>query len=993
MIKIYFEKIEKLRLIYFYLDWLLIITKSLILGLLMMSVWQWLHPFQKNESFFAGLLVALLVTLWSIPKRPKKISTREAVLGLEIKHPHTKLSPLDVDPELAASMTESNNLGISGDKVQILNPTESLNQTLSNPFDRSRNGNLAKVFRFFKLKKADERKSSHDQPQESSYPSHSSRERIDQNQFTKDSPANNNSRRDPSRVSRIARQKDFVNSLLTSILGSIKKITLDIKELNINGLIIKILDLISGFFHKVAHQFSKIGAKKSTRTEQTAISTPIQVQNNRNGHQEWAEVLSREWRLVQQLHRVKIQSRLTALVLPVCLILIFYKYSSPSFSSTFESLKGLVRNLSRGSRIEIVQGRSDAGGPAVYELGGEAPEIHLLDENLLQLFLDTGNQQDLPIIQLVKLGDSDQADQADQAKQQNIQTFLATPVRNPENGQIQNGMYSLGFSTPQSADLFIPSLFGEKKLARLDVRSSPVPKISLSIAQDNPPDPWPDEELLPLQIRADGINPLKSITLFIHQGKNESRETVANILKETEFTYSNQYRLNLSTFMESDLAEIEITAEATDRASPKPLIGVSKTLKINVASAYGRYQLTLQKLKSVKNALDEAVNSKGLKLDASTLENMQEADQKSHSSPYFDSLDRLEIAQMANDLKTADNNKSLTTFIQVGAKLSDFLYDHESLDDRERDRDFYVAVRALSRMIELDANSRPAPIGHIKERILKFLDQRTDRWKKRLSRLPPELAPKTSNDIIKKMPFHTAIEESSTLANDKPDQTSRSLQQLSQTAGRYRDWLDALESAENKARELREQNRQQAVANAENKLRELQKNQSKILNLLDKADTRTNEVRNNWPEIADEQKSNAGKTSALVPEIAQVSPDGARRLEMAEKAMNQALAAGGEQNFNGAESQADLAGRLLNDSQRSLQQQTRNSDGRESRKRRRVTGDNYFGQNILGGDIEVKHDYTVDRKYREEILNSIEDSRQKSDDQSLINNYLKKTVR
>ena len=46
--------------------------------------------------------------------------------------------------------------------------------------------------------------------------------------------------------------------------------------------------------------------------------------------------------------------------------------------------------------------------------------------------------------------------------------------------------------------------------------------------------------------------------------------------------------------MQSDIAKIHISAIAADRNIPNPLIGESNVISVNAASAYGRYQQTLQ---------------------------------------------------------------------------------------------------------------------------------------------------------------------------------------------------------------------------------------------------------------------------------------------------------------------------------------------------------------------------------------------------------------
>jgi hypothetical protein len=74
---------------------------------------------------------------------------------------------------------------------------------------------------------------------------------------------------------------------------------------------------------------------------------------------EWQNILAKEWQLVTRLHKARLQFRLTALIVPIGLCFFSFKQASPSLSSTIDIIKGLVRNLSRGSRIEVVEGRSE----------------------------------------------------------------------------------------------------------------------------------------------------------------------------------------------------------------------------------------------------------------------------------------------------------------------------------------------------------------------------------------------------------------------------------------------------------------------------------------------------------------------------------------------------------------------------------------------------------------------------------------------------------
>jgi seryl-tRNA synthetase len=181
------------------------------------------------------------------------------------------------------------------------------------------------------------------------------------------------------------------------------------------------------------------------------------------------------------------------------------------------------------------------------------------------------------------------------------------------------------------------------------------------------------------------------------------------------------------------------------------------------------------------------------------------------------------------------------------------------------------------------------------------------------------------------------------------------------------------------------------MANAANKLKELQRNQGDISSRLDRANERKDEISKEWNATANSQEKNKNSTKALVSEMATMSPEGAQRLEAASEAMGETMNSGSAQNYAAAESMSDMAARLLNQSQKSLEEKQQ-EQGTSPRKRRQVTGDNSFGTQV-SGNVDLKRDYAVDKKYREEILDSINETPTAKDDLPLINNYLRKTVR
>ncbi len=42
----------------------------------------------------------------------------------------------------------------------------------------------------------------------------------------------------------------------------------------------------------------------------------------------------------------------------------------------------------------------------------------------------------------------------------------------------------------------------------------------------------------------------------------------------------------------------------------------------------------------------------------------------------------------------------------VKAQIDDFLFEHEGIDDRERDRDFFVSLRTYSRLLTLSKSGK-----------------------------------------------------------------------------------------------------------------------------------------------------------------------------------------------------------------------------------------------------------------------------------------------
>jgi len=112
--------------------------------------------------------------------------------------------------------------------------------------------------------------------------------------------------------------------------------------------------------------------------------------------------------------------------------------------------------------------------------------------------------------------------------------------------------------------------------------------------------------------------------------------------------------------------------------------------------------------------------------------------------------------------------------------------------------------------------------------------------------------------------------------------------------------------------------------------------------------------------------------------------------------MELAVKEGSKGNFSNAESGSDLAARLLHEADSAAKKsQKRGSE----RRRRRVTGDGYYGQSIVGGDVEIRTEYKVDKRYRENILKEVrgvlgrQGGELDPEDRRLLDSYLREVVR
>jgi len=246
-------------------------------------------------------------------------------------------------------------------------------------------------------------------------------------------------------------------------------------------------------------------------------------------------------------------------------------------------------------------------------------------------------------------------------------------------------------------------------------------------------------------------------------------------------------------------------------------------------------------------------------------------------------------------------------------------------------------------------------------------------------------------------PFHGALHKVDSLdAQNTPKAFSESLTLLSKSVVEYRTWIEELEAKEDEVRAKADSERQQGLASARDELKELQKRQGEISTALDRAaEKKKEDLEKNWPAVRMSQNANAKAAQSLEGKLRSLAPGAGVRIKAAAEAMEVTVRNGGDGNFPGAETMADQAGRLLRQADQATKQQQQQG-GRDRGRRRRVTGDNYYGQSVVGGDVEIKREYQVDRRYREDILDEVRNSGSGGSDtenRSILDNYLRQVIR
>jgi hypothetical protein len=671
-------------------------------------------------------------------------------------------------------------------------------------------------------------------------------------------------------------------------------------------------------------------------------------------------------------------SKGASLLLPLLALIVLSQTAGQAWESALQSLERAALSLTYGARLRVVEGMPESDSQLI-KLSSKTLELTVLEQNLVEVLV-TAQPESAPSLQLKD------------SQGKSLQTFRLVKAPSPE-GNETTGRFSVTFAITEDAQLFLSTISTSTPTAVIKVKRLPVPQVTLSSLAD-PEESWPDDKPLPLDIFVKAEHPLQSVQLVIKAGERTHKELVSEVLAQDKMELETSYNLPLETYMDKDEMELEIVAEAMDRAITGPLVGRSKPLIIKVVSAYGRYQLTLRTLAEAKKELDLAVQGKSEYNPKHLAELGNKAAKQAEDSPYFDGLDRHQIRLFQQTFESIARKPDQELTVQASEDLNRFLFEHESLDDRERDRDFFVAARTLSRLLEQKAEERKVSVDKVVNRMKNFLDERHRRWELRMQNMNAETRPQEWEQVQKK-PFSQALSQIEKMDTSKPPQTEDALQKLSQTVESYRQWIEALESKEDQARAEQEKQRQQGLANAQNQLRELQKRQSSVSTKLDKAAQREEkDLQESWASVRMDQNSNVKGTRELEAQLRSMSPTAGERMKAAVQAMEATIDSGNESKFADAESASDMAGRLLQQAE-SAARQSQRDNGKRGR-RRRVTSDQYYGNQVAGGDVDLRRDYQVNRRYREDVLEDVRELKKRESSEEtdgLLEDYLRKVIR
>lgn len=668
----------------------------------------------------------------------------------------------------------------------------------------------------------------------------------------------------------------------------------------------------------------------------------------------------------------KRQAFLSLLLFALILILSQFYFSTEVKPFVFEKNK-----LDDLVQLQVVKGLKDKDSPQIYNLTVKKTlEIALARENLVRVLLKTPSSKEEPSLDLL-----------DESKDKIFQSFAL------QRSKVEGGMssYTLDFSLDRSLVLKIPSLKKDHKFVSFVVDRQEEPLVFLGV-DGMLQDPWPSNDPLHLRIHASSKKALSQVLLHFQIEENSYAEIISQVDSKELKKIQVDHTLYLDMYATEDFSTVTIVSEAIDSTHPVGLHGFSNQITLNLVSVYGQYQRSLMMLKEIREELISIKNEVKNNISDKWLGKMEEALDISKKTPYFDAFDRFDLRDIESLLKEFSEERDRDKLYEASEKLNEFLDEHEGIDDRERDRDFFIAARGLSRLLESSKDNHDKLIKDSVDKIQKFLQGRHNRWLERTNKILDKKSIPSWDSIAEQKPFSKNIEKIGKLSTQKNlKKKNQAKELLSQTVTSYGSWLEELESAEDENEKKKQELEEKQLVSIRETIKKMQKTQDEVSVALDKSEQRTKEdLEESWPLTRTRQNSNLSELKGLGNQLKSLNFQAGKRLDQAREAMEGTIKNGEERKFSEAETESDRAGRFLRESfnkSKQLQGKSRN------RRRMKTGGDKYYGQAIHNGDIKVRYDYEINRQYREDVLKEIQDSDYKRQDKNLLDSYLRKIIR
>ena len=595
------------------------------------------------------------------------------------------------------------------------------------------------------------------------------------------------------------------------------------------------------------------------------------------------------------------------------------------------------------------------------------------------------------------------------------------------------------FRVAENSALVIPSLSAHQPVAYITLGAPSLPQVGLVWHDATPEASITDHEPIALKISAVSPYPLTQLRLVIQTQGGEFTEKISRILAADQLSIVHNFTTTLRPYVTQHEQHVHLVAEAIAHhpsLAQQEVVGRSEPLALTVVSSYGRYQQTLAAMAVARHELMRWSQAS----DAAPLEELAELSQtiktQSQHTPFFHYRDRRELMSLADKLRSKELADSVVRE-QLMQQVSAFLDRHEAMDQRARDRDFFVAARTYSRKLgaAIDSGLSSEQAQSLEQDSVKmeeFLQARHRSWQQRVAALADSadtynLLTSNHRDMITgehftqawqqmhdALPLSQAARDGSASPQEEPQQWLAAQARLAEIMGEYQEWLEDLERAEDGVREHMRMRHSQTLSQVAQRLMRLRQSQDEIGLQLDplwhQMPNQIMSQQNNdelaasgqhpeshpapeWDGIRLKQLTAMSQAKAIKELLAELPNPQDDRLNQAIAAMAQVVEMGDVHNYQHAELMADRASRLLREGAAAAHQQRAQLGAQRSARQRSTRGgDDYYGTAVVDfqiGDAE----HVVHANYRQKILDQMSAAADDEAYQTLNSRYLREILR